>query len=476
MPAQPHILLICTDEQAPQLMGCMDDPLARTPNLDRLAARGVNFRQAYCNNPICVPGRYSIMTGKYVRELGALYYGDGLDPQTWTYPKHFARAGYQTTCVGKMHFMGLEQMHGWSLRPYGDMEIDRRFAKMPGFTGDPYAESCRDLPNRPPGGGLAQWVKSAGPGENGFILFDDSVTREARIHLRDYFRNEIIPQFHPERPLLFEVSYKTPHWPFWAPRELYDYYRERVEMPAVAEAAATIPFLANKQRNELPTPVTREEILNARAAYYGLIEYVDRQIGQVLDVLDELGVLDDFLILMHTDHGEMAGEHGMWGKACAYEHSVRVPLMVSWPGRIPEQTVVDTPVSNVDIFPTLCDYAGLDTPPDLRGTSLRPLIENPDAFAARTVVSEFFGAGNWVMARRGALKLVRYCDPENEPQGAQLFDLERDPHELDNRIDDPAYAETVRELSREIASLPAPFRRDSERERAWHTPPAYRDD
>ncbi len=120
----PHILLICTDEQAPQYMGCMGDPIARTPNLDRLASCSVLFNSAYCNNPICMPGRYSILIGRYVRELGALRYGDGLNPQTWTYPKHFAQAGYQTTCVGKQHFMGLEQMHGWMFRPYGAMSTE----------------------------------------------------------------------------------------------------------------------------------------------------------------------------------------------------------------------------------------------------------------------------------------------------------------------------------------------------------------
>lgn len=455
MPDRPHILLICTDEQAPQYMGCMGDPIARTPNFDRLAARGALFTNAYCNNPICVPGRYSIMTGRYARDIGSLRYGDGLDPTTWTYPKHFAAAGYQTTCVGKMHFMGLEQMHGWLFRPYGDMELLGAYHKLPGATRDPYADIAR-----PGGRSLADWVKRAGPSEAGFIQFDNSVTRESMLHLRDYFDEVIMPTYSADRPLMFQVSYKTPHWPFWAPPELFAYYRERVSLPRIADDAASHPHMAWKQSVEQPFANTEDEILNARAANYGLIEYVDGQIGQVLDTLEDLGVLDEFLVVMHCDHGEMAGNHGQWGKACAYEHSVRVPMMVSWPGHIPAGRVIDANVSNLDIYPTLCDYARLDQPPGLRGDSLRPLIDSqqtPEHFRDRVILSEFF-AGNrsWVMAKRGHHKLIEY-EHDGEALPSQLFDLATDPQETANRAGDTSHAQTQKELSAAIAALPEPF-------------------
>ncbi len=474
MPRHPHILLICTDEQAPQYMGCMGDPIARTPNLDRLAARGALFRNAYCNNPICVPGRYSILTGRYVRELGSLEYGSGLDPRAWTYPKHFARAGYQTTCVGKQHFMGLEQMHGWMFRPYGDMELDRHFGrpKIPGFAGDPLAGTLGPIPGRPPGN-LAGWVRTAGPSDKGFANFDRMTNAAALLHLQDYFQPVIMGEYEPDRPLLFEVSYKCPHWPFWAPKDLFDHYRNQVSLPRIPPDEPGNFFLDGVRQGEAPFANTPDEILNARAANYALIELVDRRIGEILQCAQDLGILDDMLVLMHCDHGEMNGNHGCWGKGRPYEHSARVPLLVSFPGAIPAGTVIDTPVSNVDIFPTLCDYAGIDTPPDLRGESLRGLIDatasqrpptsqlpgeqrpggqrpggqrpgeqrpgsqlpseqrsgeqrlgdqrpggpaDLEHWRSRPIISEFFNfRRGWAMVRRGNLKYVDYWGhPDNE--------------------------------------------------------------
>lgn len=461
-----NVMIFTTDEHVGSLMACAGDPLVRTPNLDRLASRGVMFKRAYCNNPICVPGRYSIMTGQYVRDIGSLHYGDGLDPATWTYPKHFAAAGFQTTCVGKMHFMGLEQMHGWMFRPFGDMELVQGHAKMPGFVEDEYAEG------NPAPVWLDEWVRRAGPGENGFIIFDKSVTREACINLRDYYRSDIFPLWTDGRPLLFQVSFKTPHWPFWAPKELYDYYRERVTLPTVRERSGH-PFMKHKQGWEQPDGNTEEEILNARAAYYALIEWVDGQIGQVLDTMEELGVLDDFMIIYHSDHGEMDGEHDAWGKGCAYEDSVHVPLLVSCPGEIPAGEVRETPVSLVDLFPTMCDYAGLETPPDMRGDSLRPLIDGGDeAFAERIVISEFHGGYSpWVMAVRGDLKYVHYTR-DDAPD--ELFDLSDDPHETENRIDRPEYADARRDLLAAIEALPEPFQWQEEAEQERMTPRPFR--
>ncbi len=237
----PHILKLCSDEHAPQVCGYAGDPWVRTPNLDRLAAEGTVFENCYVANPICLPGRLSMLSGKLPRELGTPLYGDLLPPDTPTYMGHFAGHGYQTTCVGKMHFTGPEQMHGWMFRPYGDMEIIRH-QRVPGYSVN--RDVMRNLPQpEPHGGGLAHWVRTAGPGERGFTLFDDSVTREARLHLRDYFDWQLIPVYHGERPLLFEVSWKTPHWSFIAPPDLYEYYREIVDLPRKPLPEAAPPAL-----------------------------------------------------------------------------------------------------------------------------------------------------------------------------------------------------------------------------------------
>jgi len=482
----PHILLICTDEQAPQYMGCMGDPIARTPNLDRLAARGVLFRNAYCNNPICVPGRYSMLTGKYVRELGSLEYGTGLDPRTWTYPKHFVRAGYQTTCVGKQHFMGLEQMHGWMFRPYGDMELCPTGGrpKSPGFTGDPFQGTLGDVPGRPPGN-LAGWVRAAGPSAKGFINFDHLVTASAQLHLRDYFQPVIMGEYQPDRPLLFQVSYKCPHWPFWAPRELFEHYRKLVQLPRIPPDAPGNFFLDHQHRGEQPFANTAAEILNARAANHALIDLVDRELGKVLDCARDLGILDNLLIVMQSDHGEMNGNHGCWGKGRAYEHSVRVPLLVSLPGTIPAGLVIDAPVSNLDVFPTLCDYAGIAAPAGLRGESLRTLIDGRDRnrWQSRPIIAEYFNwRRGWTMVRRGHLKYVDYwghphdtvpldCwDRTGWQRAVQLFDLLADPAEQINLANNPAHSSVCLELQAIIDALPVPFRWDEAAESRRYAP------
>ncbi|MCC7409464.1 MAG: sulfatase-like hydrolase/transferase [Phycisphaeraceae bacterium] len=457
----PHVLILMSDEHCPRVMGCTGDPLVHTPHLDRLAADGVLFDRAYCNNPICVPGRYAILTSKLPREIGSTRFDQGLDPSTLTYARHFAQAGYQTTCVGKMHFQGLEQMHGWMFRPYGDMEV-LNHRKLPNFKADPYPHA------KPPHHSLSDWVRDARPGMDGFIQFDQGVTAATRVTLMDYFRHLIHAHYSADRPLMLQVSWKTPHWPFIAPPEYFNHYRPRIGMPPIPGPGRDKehPWMQHKHKWEIPYENTDDQILNARAAYWGLVQYTDHQVGLVLDVLDELGLRDDFLIIYHSDHGELAGNHASWGKGCFFEDSVRVPLIMTWPGRLPAGLRIEENVTLLDLFPTLCDYTGQEIPPDLRGQSLRPLIDRQPAaiesFRGRVNFAEFFNAGRdpMVMALRDRIKVNTY----GKDGPTELYDLAADPDELTNRADDPAYADVQRRLEAEIARLPAPF--------AWNEPSA----
>jgi choline-sulfatase len=177
---------------------------------------------------------------------------------------------------------------------------------------------------------------------------------------------------------------------------------------------------------------------------------MDAQIGLVLETLEELGVRDEFVVHYTSDHGEMAGEHGLWGKHCFYEESVRVPMILSGPG-IPAGRRVQENVSHVDVYPTLCELGGLPVPDGLRGQSMLPLLEQ-DTPGRRTVFSEVYSGGNVaLMAKRGDVKYIWYSEG-----AGQLFDLSQDPEELDNRADDPAYAESKQELHDALAALPEP--------------------
>ncbi len=452
----PHILKICSDEHTAAITGYAGDPWVRTPNLDRLAARGVVFDRCYANNPICVPGRWSMLTGQLPRENGTPYFKDLLPLDTQTYMRYFSQHGYMTTCVGKMHFHGPEQMYGWMLRPYGDMEVYNH-ERIPGYdvskdvTGEVGCERTHDYSEY--GGMMPFMVKTAGPGEHGFMQFDQMVTEAARVHLRDYFDYLIHTQYSGGRPLLFEVSFKTPHWPFICPQELFDYYREIVPMPQISRPEDLPPSLARKAERET-ADCTEEQILNARAAYYGLVEWMDRQIGVVLETLEDMGMLDQFNIMYCADHGESAGERGMWGKKTFYDESVRVPMVLSGPS-LPDGKTVSDSCSLIDVFPTLADLAGLPAPENVRGESLLQLMENESA-EPRTVFSELFdGETESFMALRNNIKYVHFEDGTR-----QLFNLAKDPDELVNRAGRKEYAPIEKQLRTALANLPEPWRNE----------------
>ncbi|MEM8495468.1 MAG: sulfatase-like hydrolase/transferase, partial [Planctomycetota bacterium] len=361
---------------------------------------------------------------------------------TRTYMRHFTERGYQTTCVGKMHFHGPDQMYGWMFRPYGDMQM-LRHAYESGYAverditgGSPF----RPIDRGDVGGYNAWMLANAGPGDTGNMRWDDSVTREAIENLTDYFTPSFIDEMYQgERPLLFEVSFKSPHCPFVCPPDLFEYYMDVLPGPKYPHLPEDAPrFVLNKASNDLPDSITPEMNRRARAAYWGLTEWIDARIGEVLSCLEKLGLRDRFVVQFTADHGEMAGEHGLWQKHLFYEQSVRVPFVLQGPG-IPAGRVVRENTSHLDLYPTLCDLAGLDAP-DLgsepfAGRSMVPLLTS-DTEGERVVLSEFrapdgdgraegLPGGVWgVMAKRGDMKLIDYGNGER-----QLFDLAADPDE-----------------------------------------------
>ncbi|MEM6551216.1 MAG: sulfatase-like hydrolase/transferase [Planctomycetota bacterium] len=443
MPDHPHILKICTDQHSPRVLGHAGDPHVRTPHLDALAAHGTRFDNHYAACPICVPGRFSMIAGRTPSQLDAPFFESTLPPDTPTYMRRFTEHGYHTTCVGKMHFHGPDQMYGWMFRPYGDMQMLNHHYQ-PGYTktnditgGNP----PRPLDRGDVGGYNAWMLAHAGPGDTGNLRWDDSVTREAIENLTDYFTPSFIDEMYQgERPLLFEVSFKSPHCPFVCPPQLFEYYMDVLPGPTHPALPEGLPdFVRNKARNDVPESITPEMIRRARAAYWGLTEWIDARIGEVLNRLETLGLRDQFVVQFTADHGEMAGEHGLWQKHLFYEQSVRVPFILQGPG-IPAGRVVRENTSHLDLYPTLCDLAGLAVPElgnePFAGRSMLPLLET-DTHGQRTVISEFrapdgngraegLPGGVWiVMAKQGVLKLIDYGNGQR-----QVFNLADDPEEL----------------------------------------------
>ncbi len=435
MPRPPHILFLMDDQHRFDLFGFAGHPLARTPHLDRLAAEGVVFTNAYTPSPICVPARQCLASGKLPRHCGVERYGQDLPPHSETFARALARVGYTTACAGKLHHLGTDQMQGWTRRICNgdDLQIEPDF--LPDRDREAYARHHQSAPNWT----LAEELRRAGPGRSPYAVSDDLNVAGACALIEEYFVSPHYQRATPDRPLLLKVSLQQPHYPFCAPPDLLARYLDRV-VDYENQHTLDHPAFANWTRT--PTGVSADDRRRAIAATLAMVELCDAHFGRVLDQLRACGQdLDDWLILYTSDHGELLGEHDKWWKLSFYEGSVKVPLVVRAPrlfaggGRR-----IDANVSLCDLFTTFCEVAGAPIPPDLDSRSLLPLLR--DETNARTAwpdeaVSQYNGAA--CMIKEGALKYQFYGPAQPEV----LFDLASDPGETVNAINDPAHAAAV---------------------------------
>ena len=411
MTDRPNILLIMVDQLADQWLD-----VALTPAIDKLAAEGVRFTSTYSNSPLCAPARFAMMSGQLNSKIGAYDNAAEFPSSIPTFAHYLRAAGYQTSLVGKMHFVGADQLHGFEER----------------LTTDIYPADFGWTPNWADPDGRFDWwfhnmdsVTHAGIAEASNQLdFDDEVGFQAVRKLRDLARSS------DDRPWFVNVSFTHPHDPYVARREFWDRYdHDAIPMPEVASIDNPDPHsqrLAHVISSDV-TVVTDEQVRNARHAYLANTTYVDDFVDQLMTTLETTGMRDNTVVLFTSDHGDMLGERGLWYKMNYFEASARIPLIVNAPGQVAPGEV-DTVTSLLDIAPTLLDLAGVDIPGTLDGGSVMPLIGGSDP--ERTVMGEYLGEGAVApvfMLRRGRLKYVW-----SEPDPPQLYDLAADPHELTN--------------------------------------------
>lgn len=433
---RPNVLVIMTDQHSPHILGCYGDELVRTPNLDELAEDGLRFENAYCPAPVCVPSRMSFMTSRRP-SANRVWDNSHLLPSgipTWSHV--VGSAGYETALVGRMHFKGPDLRHGFERRPLGELSADFPGGYPTLWTGDldGTAGQCR------------RSVETAGRGPTKYQWFDEQVTEAAVEFLED--------RADADRPFAAVVGYLLPHCPFIGPRDLFDYYYERVDIPdQPTEQPDTIERF--RESRGILEPIPAERIRVARAAYYALTEYIDQLIGTVLDALDRVGLADDTLVIYTSDHGEMAGEHGCWWKSSYYEGSVGVPLITRLPETVPSGTTENAVVNLMDLGPTIADVAGTEFSTPVDGRSLWPTLQgmHPDDWIDETyseLVDSRPSIGPSRMIRSGKYKLWEFpLQPELSPA---LFDLEVDPDEQHDLADDPDYAEIKADLLEKIHS------------------------
>ncbi len=391
----PNFLFIISDQlglDAIRAHGCPD---VRTPNIDRLIARGTTFIESHSTNPVCSPARSSLLTGRMPVETGVISNGRPIHPSCPNMGQWFREAGYETMYCGKWHLPG------------------GRPPQIPGFTVLPV---------------------SGGQGD----LMDSQVSRLTESYLKTRGRS---------KPFLYVASLLQPHdICYWAikgatlvPKEL--------PFPQLAGKLPELPP-NHKSRPPAPRKLDQRWYRNFSDAqwryylyiYYRQVEMVDADIGRILDALDATGEADNTVVVLTSDHGEGRGRHMHVSKWYPYEEAVKVPLVFAWPGRIAEG-LRDTAhlVSGLDVMSTFCDYAGIRTPPNARGMSLRPLLERKAAAWREFVASEEQIIGR--MLRTERYKYVRY---ENDPV-EQLFDMKADPWEMTNLYHDAKYASVMKD-------------------------------
>ncbi len=458
MPSQPNLLLLLSDEHSFRFQGHVPEaeggePGVATPTLDRLAATATVFTDAYCQMPLCTPSRISLLCGKEARQAGAWTNNSILRPELETIPKTLGRAGYATCLVGKMHLGGNLQFAGFQQRPYGDLT---------GHTGHQWE------PIPAPAKGMRARTATA----VGVTSIPESLIQEEVVALESLAWLREQRHAKPDQPWFLCASFSRPHFPLTAPRRWIDHYRpEAISRPKVAPGgdAWNHPMSVGMRRGFATQAIDDQEMMRARAAYFACVSYLDQMLGDLLLRLDHDGLLDNTIIAYTTDHGEMAGEHGLWWKNGWFEGCTRVPLIVS----TPEQRRGDqpasrcrTPVALTDLFPTFCALADTPPPADLHGVDLSPTIRLGQEPPARPIVCDNltprWGDGTEFRSLRlGQYKYVRFrnCPP-------LFFDLAADPGEQHNLLErgiPPAAQPALAEL-RQFAEASIDFEA-AERER-----------
>ena len=411
-----NLLFVLSDEHTSSALGCASGGYIKTPHLDALAQGGTLFENAYCNSPICVPARASLATGRYVHEIGCWDNAAPYHGQHVSWGHRLIEAGHDVVSVGKLHYRDANDNNGFNQEILPLHILKGR--------GDALGLLRHDLRPRKSCNSLA---RDAGRGESSYTTYDRKITAAACDWLRDAARAS-------DRPWVLFVGFVCPHFPLIAPPAFFDLYPlDNVPPPQISgtDDPLTHPVLA-ALRNYMNYDdyFDEESVRRARAAYFGLVSFVDHNVGRLLEALDDSGLVANTRVIYTSDHGDNLGNRGLWGKSVMYEDSVGIPLIMQGSG-VPKGHYCSTAVSLVDLFPTILqavgEAGGAEESP-LPGRSLFEIAHVP-AYE-RTVLSEYHAAGaitGMFMIRHGCWKYIHY--PGYRPQ---LFNLAADPSEVDD--------------------------------------------
>jgi len=445
MASFPNVLLILTDQHSFRHLGHREtggEPV-QTPALDRLAGNATVFDATYCSTPLCTPSRFSFLTGREAARAGAWNNRSVLDSDLPTLARTLSENGYETCLQGKMHFGGTVQFGGFDRRTYGDLTGQSAHQ----------AEPPRPYSHPPDYERLLSEVGATSVPES--LLQETRTIEESLSFLREHRHDD------PDQPWFLCTSLSRPHWPRTAPDRFVDrHWPDDVPEPKVgASDADEHPLVEACADRTASNTLSRDELLKARAGYFAAVEYVDELIGEYIARLDYGAFLSDTIVIYTSDHGELAGEHGLWEKRTWHEAATRVPFLLQLPDhRSGDGTpaTIETPVSLLDLYPTVCGLVGVDPPGDLDGVDLSAAVRTGSEPDRPPVVVDCFGMFgredlHYRMVRDGRYKYVQFRDaPE------LLFDLAADPlerHDLADAVRDDASDTLARLRSRVAESL-----------------------
>ncbi|MBE9398955.1 sulfatase-like hydrolase/transferase [Pontibacterium sp. N1Y112] len=428
-----NMIVIMSDEHANKIIGSHGHPFIKTPNMDKLAAEGCRFTSAYTNSPICLPGRAAFATGRYVNETG---YWDNAHPyegaiDSWGHV--IQRKGVKSVSIGKLHYRNETD----------DVGFDEQILPMHvvGQKGDILGSVRDDLPRRMKCKSMSDQI---GPGESSYTRYDRNITDLSCKWLEENAN---------DGPFVLYVGLVAPHFPLIAPEAFYNLYKDMdIPMPKAYEISERPDHGWLNQWRKCwihDEFFDDEKVLVALKSYYGLVSFLDDNIGKILASLEASGVAGETEVIYTSDHGDNMGARGLWGKSTFFEEAAGIPMIVKGPD-IEAGTVCETPVTLVDVASTICEEIALETPANWPGFSLNKLAAEPYD-EERTVFAEYHAAGaisGAFMLRKGQYKYIHYVGFE-----PQLFDLNADPEEMNDIAGLPEHAERIAQFETELSAI-----------------------
>lgn len=464
---RPNVLFICVDDLKP-VLGCYGDRMVKSPNIDRLAARGLVFESAYCNQAVCAPSRNSLLTGSRSTTLGIYDLGTNFRravPDAVTLPQYFMQHGWRTEAIGKIFHVGHgnhEDPASWSVPHVQDKVVNyalpqststNSITREEAYFSNTHLDEIKSLPRGAP-------YEIADVPDNAYA--DGRIADEAVRRLR-------LAKEKSSEPFFLAVGFVKPHLPFCAPKKYWDLYdRNSFKLPERRTPPDGAPGYAPQfgfelrqydgipEKGALPDDLQRKLI----HGYHAAVSYMDAQLGRVLDELDRLKLADNTIIVLWGDHGWHLGDHGMWCKHTNYEEANRIPEIIVAPGVTKKGARTKALTETVDIYPTLCELAGLPkpkVPQSIDGKSLVPVLRNPQSSVKDYVLHAFPRRpriGNAI--RTGRYRLVEWKTPGAPAATAELelYDYKTDPGETKNLASEKP--DVVKQLRAILAKHPEP--------------------